>query len=735
MAETTSEQQGEETSTDPQPAPMSKQAAERWRKRIDAATTNKKDLLSSWRQSVNYRVQRPYGGATTTDGDDRDKLALPEDWARTKQKQSMLSFQLPKIVAKQKSPEYAQMAPTVTAVINDQLKCGVKAYYMIDECLADVINASGVMFSYIGVDIRYETKDVPAEPTMPPQIPEIDLGGASVNPAGAVPAGLPIEPVAPVEPQMVPVTREVSKKFFWKRISPALALWPSEFTESNWDEAPWLGAQTWMLIEDAKKRWGKKNPKVMEMEPTSRVPELLSNDILSQSMKRDASDYVLVSEIWYYAARYDADKFHPECIRRVVFLDGIDDPVEYGETDWQEWVPEVPPTPETPPGLNGEPGQPAMDGIPGHYIGLTKLPIRVDTLTYVSDLAVPPSDSEAARPQVREMIRTRTQMLRQRDSSVPIRWFDVNRVDETIADKIRSGEWQDMIPMNGPGDRAIGEVARASYPRENWQTAGVIGNDLDRAWSLSNNQLSSLNQSERSATEVNAVQNAGQVRLDYEKARVNRYITEGAAVLFSLMQKFVDKPGWVEMVGPQGAAIMTQYQAADLKGDYAFEFLADSSDRIDLATKQANVLKAWNLVAGYEGTNKQELLKEVFQLHGMDPARFVVEPQKKGPEPPNISYRFGGDDLLNPMAVSIMMKAQEITPDEIAAAAEMIQDSVKKMQDARARMFEGGGPPTAGGGAPAGPMAIPPGEAPAAPEPPVTTEPILKRAIDGTHLT
>jgi hypothetical protein len=103
-----------------------------------------------------------------------------------------------------------------------------------------------------------------------------------------------------------------------------------------------------------------------------------------------------------------------------------------------------------------------------------------------------------------------------------------------------------MIPVNGPGDRVIGEVSRAQFPRENFQFQNVINGDLDRAWSLSNNSLATKNQTERSAAEINAVQGAGAIRLDYGKDRVNRYIADGCSVLFSLMQMFMEGTDFVE---------------------------------------------------------------------------------------------------------------------------------------------------------------------------------------------
>ncbi len=347
------------------------------------------------------------------------------------------------------------------------------------------------------------------------------------------------------------------------------------------------------------------------------------------------------------------------------------------------------------------------------------------TLTYISDLAVPPSDSQAARPQVREMIRSRSQMIRQRDHSVPIRWYDVNRLDELTVGRIQKGEWLDMIPVNGPGERVIGEVARASYPRESFGFANVIGSDLDRTWSMSNTQLGTTNDTERSATEVGVVANANGQRLDYEKARVNRYLVEGAEVLFSLAQRFMDETRYVEIVGQDGAERLAPVTAAAIAGDYAFDIKADSSDRIDTATKQGNSVKLYNIVGNSSSVNRQALEAEIFELHGLDPAKMMAQPKEKGPEPPNISYRFSGEDLLNPIAVAVMLRAgHDLGQKDIQAAQMLIRDAVAGLRDMQPQMT-----PTSGGPAPPAPP--PPG---GDVTPPTPVEPILKRLGDGTRM-
>jgi hypothetical protein len=683
-----------------------------WKGAVAAAEANRREYFDgAWKESVNYRVMQPFGGPGRSELGQQDRIAVPEDWSRTKQKTAQLMFQLPKIVAKEKAPEYAVSAPIITAAVNDKLRREVQAHYMIDECLADVINAAGIMVSVIGVDIREETRELPAPP------PEIDPITGLTGPQ--------------LPPQIV--KQVVSRRFYWDRTSPGSFLWPAEFNASNWDKAPWLGYDSYLSTSEVKRRWKDKLPEGYKCNPSK--PLLLSEDITGEYTKKDSTSYVKVTTIWYRAAVYDESVAHPDKLRKIVFVDGHDEPVEHEDSDWQRWIDEVPPMPEVPGevGPDGQPqgGQPAQPGRAGHFLGLSKFPIRVATLTYVSDLAVPPSDSQASRPQVREMIRSRSQMIRMRDTSIPIRWYDTNRLDEAIADRMRAGEWNDMVPTNGPGDRVIGEVARANYPRENFQFQSIIGADLDRSWALSNNALSVPNETVRTASEVNQMGRAGDIRLDYEKERVNRYIVEGAEVLFSLMQMFAQDTDYATIVGEDGKDRLTPFTRAEIAGDYAFDFVTDSSDRMTTEAKQQSALKMYNLLGNSPTTNRAALEAELWILHGFDPAKLTVKPQEPAPEKPNISFRFGGEDMLNPMAIALLQKAgYDISPTEIKAAAMMIQDAVLQMQQART-------PFTATAGLPGGPI-VPPGEAvpqQTQVEPTSGPEPILKRATDGSRLT
>jgi hypothetical protein len=696
---------------------------DRWRSRTEASRKVRQRMMEVWKNSVRFRVQKPYNSVADETAA-QDRVAVPEDWARSKQKAALLNFQLPKIVAMASIPELAPKQAAVTAAVNEVLRKEARAAYMIDECLADAINASGIGVSVLGVDERIEEVEIE------------QAGQPETDPLTGMPA---IDPVTggPVlgPPTMVPTKRLVSRRFYWDRVSPANFLWPVEFTGSDWEQAPWLGMDDFPKVAEVRRQYGDDVAGRATVAgssdgdaPTESSPnETLATDVMDpESEGAISTQSVRRTTIYYKAAKYDSSVLHPDALHRLVFIDGVDTPVIDEALPWQEWQAEIP---EEPAGVDPMTGQPTPGnpGRPGYFKGLTGFPIRVLTLTYVSDLSVPPSDSQAGRPQVRELIRSRSQMLRMRDSSLPLRWYDVNRIDEDVIESMRRGEYNDMIPSNGPGDRSFGEVARATFPRENFQFQSILNNDLDRSWSLSNNSLAVTNTGKKSATEINAISGASQVRLDYEKSRVSRVIAEGAAVLFGLMQLVANRAMYVPLVGPGGAEVLSRVVPTEIDGPFSFTFMSDSSDRVDPLARQDRVLKLWNLTAQSPNVNRKALLEEMYTAHGLDTSKILVDEPPSGPPPPNVNFAFKGEDLLNPMAVAVMNKAgYKLEPADIAAAAKMIEDAQRQIMLAKMQP-ELGGPPQ-----PQPPMA--PGAGVQIEAPP-TENPILKRASDGSRMT
>jgi len=665
--------------------------SEKWQEKIKASISRRDELMRDWKENVSHRVMKPF----TTESES-DRVAVPEDWARTRQKKSQLMFNVPRIVALPRLPQSEPAAPIFGEVLNFKLHRELRADVMLDECLSDVVNAAGIMASIVGIEIATEDIEVPEQDIsgLPPEQQRLLLQSKQVK--------------------MVTAQKPIHQRYYWDRISPAALLWPADFTGSDWDNADWLGYETWLPLVQVMKLYGDKLPPDFKP-PQDTKPSLLSEDV-AKIRPSQSGDYVKLQVIFYWAYRFDPASKHPEHLKRIVFVDGHTDPVVDEDLGWQQWVePEIVEAKVDP--NTGQQIAPAYEK-PGYYVGVRRLPIRVGTLDYISDLATPPSDSRAGRSQVRELIKSRSQMLRQRDRSIPVRWFDTNRVDEEILTKLKNGEWDGDVPVNGPGDRVIGEVARANYPRENFTFQNVIGSDLDRAWSLSNNQLASQAGQTRSATEASLIQSAANVRLEYEKNRVAKYIIGGVEVLAGLVQMFADQTEYVQITGEGGAKRMESWDKTKVRGEYAFDIVPDSGDRLDPGVRQERLLKLYNLAANDPTINRPLLTKKLVEAFGEDPALLTQPMPEKAPEPANISFRYSGEDMTNPMAAALLLKTYQITDADLTRAIQLIQSAVRQIQTPAAPF----------GGAPQSPVDQ------QQVEPPETVSPITKRAVDGSRL-
>jgi len=573
--------------------PMTDKQAAAWRERIESGAKLVKRYTENWKAQQAAYVGKPLPSEPT-----EDFVAVNKDMPRVKQKASQLFYQVPQVHLKPKMPAYGGVVPTMQAVVNHKLAVEMHVERMVDEVLTDVIAISGIGVSKIGYEVT--TNDVDS-PTVDEETASLLLSQGQAVPTEKVP---------------VPV----HESYFWKRISPAKVLLPPEFVGTNFDEAPWLGFTYRKPYEQAKRDYG-----IDEGEATTRDEKVVSDETATQDERTQKE--VECTEIWYKPYLFDFKEKNPIKQRRLVFVEGKETPVVHEDSPYQRF-----------------------DETGRFMVGMKKYPIRVLTLTTVPDEAIPPSDTQITRPLVTELQMSRSQMIKQRKRALPMRWFNTSILDQETAEKIERGEWQDMIPTPSPGDQAIGEVARANYPRETFEFQRVIENDLMEAWALGSNQMGSDSPGEVSATESGIIQQNTNVRLDYERNKVLRWFLEGAELLGDLIQLFADDEDYVEVVGPDQSKQMVAWDRTTVAGEFVYEAKTNSQLRLDVAQERMDARNAYQLLANEPYANRQKLVEWVAQTHDIDPSQFVVQPPPKQPDAPNVSFRFSGDDLnpLNP---------------------------------------------------------------------------------------
>ncbi len=590
---------------------------------LQACRTLRETLTKDWKTNVNYRVNQPLEATPQS-----DQVVVPVDWSRTKNKQAQLFFQVPKLNLKARDPKWTPNAPLFGAALNFELEHKIRAYKMMDECLADVINASGVAACLTGYEGQFADQTVPSRDTTTLSQPEAA--------------------VAAQQQESVPY--EVYSCRYATRLSPGQLLWPTDFTGSDWQLASWLGYDGKISQAQAiRNKWID-----AAYEDASVGGDNLDtvNDDNEDGKHPIVGKYIKFSRVFYRMSDLDPAELDPRKIGHMVFVDGKAEPVVDEPLKWQKYVPET-----------------------GQWLGLTTFPIKVLTLTTISDQSIPPSDSRIGRGQVKELNRSRTQMLQQRDRSQPLRWFDVNLVDDEIAEQMRKGVYQDMIPMNGPGDHAIGEVARAAYPRESATIMEIIEHDLDAAWSSGPNQNAYEAQGDQSATEAKIVQGAFSVQQRYEQAKVLRFFLEVAESIGNLMQMFQTKQEYVAVLGPDRTAKMLPWTSANIAGDYIFEAKPDAALAVDISQERQEKLGAYKLLRRDPLIRPEPIVADVLEAFGYDPSETLGPPPQPPPDKGNFRFSFKGEDTVNPIVLAIILKGDpSISPQDIAAAQKLLQD-------------------------------------------------------------
>jgi hypothetical protein len=606
-----------------------KKLHEDFKKRIDVCKQYRRKLVQNWVSNIDYRRGKPFASQT-----DEDRIAVNLDWTLTKSKQASLFSQVPQVRVDH-APQTNQAGPWLHLFeqrLNDTLvTAGIET--AMDEVLPDVINAAGIG----AVLVSYEAIQVPKE------VPVQDLSMLPPEQAQQVMASKVMPDGTPLQMESVP--QIVDRKYSITRISPADLLWPINFTGADFDHAPWIGHSGKCSWPEAQRRFGledaDKEKVVGGGGGDKSVVDKLTHDIDKDKVATD--DEVSFDQVFYKEYQYSPKATNYNQVRRLVYVEGKDDAVI--DEEWK-----------------GQKMDPAMNLVTGS----TKCPIRVLTLTYITDETIPPSDTAIGRPQVNEINKSRTQMILQRERSLPVRWFNVDRIDTMIQQSLMRGTWQGMIPVQGDGSRSIGEVARGAFPQEDFEFDRIAKSDLNESWQVGPNQLSSFGQGRHSASEANITETNFQTRIGRERAKVAKFFVSIAEVLGGLLCLFEDPTSFGQGFDPA------------LSRTLAYSILADSTVLVDSQQRLTRLINFVNFAAKSGWIEIGEVLKEIATLSGLDPNVVVRPPQPAPPAEPNISLRLTGvEDMLNPLTLATLMKSgQAPTPDLIEQAKKLIQLAV-----------------------------------------------------------
>ena len=595
--------------------------------RITKTKAKRREYLRDWQVSVDMRRMK----ATPTD-DDENRIPVPMDWSITNTKIAALFSQVPKVIATGEGP-YKPAGAVFQKKLNERLtKAGVGA--VMDEVLPDVINAAGVGVAHVYYESLTEMRDIPKND--PPSL--ADQAKMLVG----------------MRPEMVSKPFPVDKRFVIDRVSPGDFLWPLEFVRSDFDLAPWLGhsgRKTWneslVVFKPGNGNRGlAEQDKVKVLGDQRTQMDKLTTDGEGETTNTD-EDVVCYDEVFYKRYLYHKGEKSFSALQRLVFVEGIEEPVINEPYSGQRYDEET-----------------------KRYIGVCRYPIQVLTLHYLSDEAIPPSMSAVIRTQVLELMRTRYQIMSQRDHNKPIRWYDVNRIDADIQTLLMMGDWNGFIPTQGMGDKAIGEVARSNYPKEDLGFDELFKRDMMEAAGLGPNQMGGRGPSGFTKGEAEIINGYFTTQQAQERARGVKFFLGIADVMAGLMSLYDD----FELPNPADGERLASWDRTRIKHELAFSIRGDSTVLLDAQQRLERGIRLLNMIGKSQNVNPKPILEELVALSGFDPDEVIVNPPPRGPEPPSVSFRFSGsEDLRDPMAVAMLMKSEQApTPEELQAAIALI---------------------------------------------------------------
>jgi len=569
-----------------------------WRRRIDAANKRRDELIGEWQENVARRRGKPSEAAST------GQIAVNQDWPLTKAKIAQLYSQTPEVrLSIRSGQQFQQFSAAVHDFgkeLNDTIT-DVSVGSTIEENLSDVSNASGIA----GVIVTCDTKTVTAE---------VPMGDPSLGPS-----------------EMMPVETVADVQYRADRISPADLLIPSDFTGSNYDHARWLGHKNRMTWAQAVGALGLTEEQKDDVLGADNRSGGTTGSLNTDTLKFRDTEVVNYTEVFYWRHFYHADETNFHALQRIVFVEGLDEPVV------------------------DEPYKVQQRTEDGQITGVRKNPIRILTLTYISDDAMPPSDSSISRYQVNELEQSRSDMVLQRKHSIPMRWGDTNRISPNTKTKLDQGEYQSIIWTNGPGERALGEVARASFPPEKFEFDKIIKSDLTELWQVGSNQAGAFASGERSAREAGIIEKNFQRRVGQEQDKVQKFFLGIAEVLAGHLAMYGGNP-----LGPM------------LANAFVYSVRVDDTVRKDADEQIERLTKGLNLTAQSGFVNVKPVIAKIWSLLGENPDEIVIDPQPKSPEPIKISIS-SAEDLVNPLMLAHLGRTGQLaTPADMSAVVKLL---------------------------------------------------------------
>ena len=265
-------------------------------------------------------------------------------------------------------------------------------------------------------------------------------------------------------PQSVPVP--IWERLFWERVTPKKVAHPGGVLLHELRRSAVAGRAVLAHAERGAS-CATSCPRI-----SRRRPGRTSTSSTTATPRKKKASRVEGVEIWYRAAIYDDTVRNPDLLRCLVLIKGLEQPVKHMDSPYQEFDPR-----------HGPVVAAVAQGLPdphphdSHAGGLS---------AYVM------SDCSISRPQVNELNKFREQQIKLRDSNVPLRMVNSDVIPREAFEKALmhtdAGDFIFLPADAFAGEGAIREIAKATYPRENFAFEEKQDNDIARTHAMDSNQ-------------------------------------------------------------------------------------------------------------------------------------------------------------------------------------------------------------------------------------------------------
>lgn len=596
-----------------QDIPLSPDETKQWWARIELDRQRRKRESDKWRGYLqNYLPPENQGTSVNSNLHFRN----------TEQKKALLWARLPELILTPREPLSGLIDPQTgqpadgdtiadlkRAVLAEKLD-EANADLMVNEALFDVFQTSGIGWTKICYqsDVAYPPSDAPTTPTPQP---------------GAI-----LQLGTPPVPAPQPVV--VNERWRWYRFSAEKGLLPSDFHSTNFDEAPYLAMEFIEPLTEQARRGYNLPP---DFTGTVSRDEMLSTSERDRALEGTGKKSLIKGvEIWLYACYFDPTVANSQVMRRLVLIEGLKDrPAIYRNSPYQTIQPD---------------GRLSKDSLIGN-------PLHPLVLRVASDTAYVPPDAAFTDPLVRIKNTDMNRDIKRKDANIP-RFVHPVSASQAI-DRLKNMDTgqgvavPDDVYMRFP--TIIKEIPHLTEAQSDVAADQEIDRAIQETLGIGANQAGAYNRTVHSATEVATVQANVSARQKKEQSDLLRWFLRGVQKFDALLQQFLTQPGYVDLVGQDGARVLTAYTNAHLRGSYAYDAHPDSQLTMDVATLRKEFTDFVNFMAKSGWIDLGFVARRGALLFGFNPSRTVRAPQPPPPPPPphpNVSLALKAADLAIP---------------------------------------------------------------------------------------